>query len=107
MQTKVIEQYTDVEVINKVVAGETRLYEVLIRRYNPLLYKIGRTYNYNHQDAEDLMQETYINAFYGLPKFENRSSFKTWITRIMLNQCFQKKQKLSSQKEIATDIKQT
>ncbi|HEY5747577.1 MAG TPA: sigma-70 family RNA polymerase sigma factor [Chryseolinea sp.] len=97
------EQYTDLEVIEKIRNGEEAIYEILIRRYNAFLYKIGRTYRYNHQDTEDLMQETYISAYFNLAKFENRSSFKTWLTRIMLNHCFQKKQKFSFQNEITTD----
>jgi len=96
------EQYTDLEIIQKIKNGEEAIYEMLIRRYNAFLYKIGRTYRYNHQDTEDLMQETYISAYVNLAKFENRSSFKTWLTRIMLNQCFQKKQKFSFQNEITT-----
>jgi len=97
------EQYTDLEIIEKIKNGEEAIYEMLIRRYNAFLYKIGRTYRYNHQDTEDLMQETYISAYMNLAKFENRSSFKTWLTRIMLNHCFQKKQKFSFQNEITTD----
>lgn len=97
------EQYTDLEIIEKIKTGEDAIYEMLIRRYNAFLYKIGRTYRYNHQDTEDLMQETYISAYLNLAKFENRSSFKTWLTRIMLNHCFQKKQKFSFQNEITTD----
>jgi RNA polymerase sigma-70 factor (ECF subfamily) len=101
----VFEQYSDVEIINKVIEGEIELYEILIRRYNSFLYKIGRSYRYNHEDTEDLMQEAYINAYRNLAKFEKRASFKTWLTRIMLNQCYQKKQKLSFKNEIiATDI---
>lgn len=99
-QVKEFEHYSDSEVIFKVLNGETSLYELLIRRNNPFLYKIGRSYGYNHEDTEDLMQETYINAFYALNKFENRSQFKTWITRIMINNCHQKKLKHSYQKEI-------
>ncbi|MEP6900945.1 MAG: sigma-70 family RNA polymerase sigma factor [Actinomycetota bacterium] len=102
---KQFEQVSDTEIIAKVLGGETILYEVIIRRYNSYLYKTGRTYAYNHQDTEDLMQETYINAFTNLQKFENRSSFKTWITKIMLNNCFQKKKKYSFQKEIPTEFK--
>lgn len=49
------------------------------------------------------MQEAYVNAFFNLKKFENRSSFKTWFTRIMLNLCYQKKQKLSYKNEIIGD----
>jgi RNA polymerase sigma factor (sigma-70 family) len=93
------EHYTDKEVIDKILEGEHQLYELLIRRSNPFLYRIGRSYGYNHHDTEDLMQETYISAFYSLPEFEGRSSFKTWITRIMLNSCYQKKQKYSFKNE--------
>ena len=107
MEIKQFEKYSDLEIINKVLAGEAKLYEILIRRYNPFIYKVGRGYSYNHQDTEDLMQETFISAFYSLAKFENRSSFKTWLTRIMLNHCYQRKQKMSVQKEIASDNIQT
>jgi RNA polymerase sigma-70 factor (ECF subfamily) len=97
-------QYTDIEVIQQIIAGNTELYEILIRRYNSFLYRIGKTYRFNHEDTEDLMQECYINIYRNLQKFENRSSFKTWITRIMLNQCYQRKHKLSYKNEIKTDV---
>jgi len=90
---------SDSEVIQKILAGEPSMYEILIRRYNPFIYRIGRAYRYDHQTTEDLMQETYINAYTSLSKFENRSSFKTWLTKIMLHQCWQKKQRFSYQKE--------
>lgn len=85
---KAFEQYTDFEVVQKIVAGEVELFEIIIRRSNSFLYKIGRSYNYNHEDAQDLMQETYIDAFTNLSRFENRAAFKTWIIKIMLNNCF-------------------
>ena len=104
-QIKSLEIYSDQEIINKILDGEIPLYEVIIRRYNPYLYKTGRSYGYMHQDTEDLMQETFIKAFTNLRKFENRSSFKTWITRIMLNNCFQQKKKFSFVNEIPTEFK--
>ena len=104
---KQFEQYADMEIIQKIIKGEVELYEILIRRYNSFLYKIGRSYRYNHQDTQDLMQEAYISAYCNLKKFENRSSFKTWFTRIMLNHCYQKKQKLSFKNEIIADDLQT
>lgn len=100
---KQFEQYSDVEIIERINGGEIKLYEVLIRRYNSFIYRIGRTYKYNHQDTEDLMQETYIAAFRHLRQFENRSAFKTWLIRIMLNQCYQKKHRLRDKKEILSD----
>lgn len=96
-------QYSDEEIIRNINDGEIKLFEILIRRYDPFLYKIGRTYRYNHQDTQDLMQDAYINAYCNLKKFENRSSFKTWLTRIMLNVCYQKRHKLSFKNEIVSD----
>ncbi len=102
METR-LQQYSDLEIIEKINEGDVKLFEILIRRYNPFLYKIGRTYRYNHQDTEDLMQDAYVNTFFSLKKFEHRSSFKTWITRIMLNLCYQRKHKLSFKNEITGD----
>jgi RNA polymerase sigma factor (sigma-70 family) len=97
---KSFEQYSETEIIKKILQGETALFEILIRRNNPFLYKTGRSYGYRHEDTEDLMQETFINAYMNLSKFENRSSFKTWIIKIMLNNCFQKQEKFSYKYEI-------
>lgn len=95
------DQYSDTEIIGKILEGDSGLYEILIRRYNPFLYRIGRAYRYDHAETEDLMQETYVQGYFNLSKFENRSTFKTWLTRIMLNNCYQQKQKLRYQKEVA------
>jgi RNA polymerase sigma factor (sigma-70 family) len=98
------EQYSDFEIVKRVVDGEIALFEILIRRNNSFLYKTGRSYNYNHEDTQDLMQETFIDAWSSLSKFENRSSFKTWIIKIMLNNCYRRKQKSSFKNETASEI---
>lgn len=98
-------QYTDATIIENILGGEIAQYEIFIRRNNPFLYKVGRSYNYNHEDTQDLMQESFIDAYKNLSKFENRSSFKSWIIKIMLNHCFRKKQKFSFKNEILTEIK--
>lgn len=97
------ETYTDLEVIDRIRNGEKALYEIIVRRYNSQLYKVGRSYNYDHDDTQDLMQDTYIDAYRGLSQFEGRSSFKTWIIRIMMNNCYRKKQKSSFKSEIMQD----
>ena len=101
---KIFEQYADIEIIQKIVEGEFALFEILIRRNNPFLYKTGRSYNYNHEDTQDLMQDTFIDAYTHLSKFENRASFKTWIIKIMLNNCFRKQQKFGFKNEVANEI---
>lgn len=101
---KSVQQYTDIEIIQQVLAGNTAVFEIMIRRYNPYLYKVGRSYGFNHQDTEDLMQETFINSYVNLKQFAERSSFKTWLIRIMLNQCYRKAHKFNYLKEQTTDI---
>lgn len=81
---------TDEEIIDKIVDGNISLFEILIRRYNPVLYKIARSYGFNHQDSEDLMQDTHVAAYTKLGRFERRASYKTWISRIMINRCIYK-----------------
>lgn len=93
----------DSEVIAEVMKGNANAYEIIVRRYNGYLYKIGRSYGYKHEDVQDLMQETYVNAFRNLSKFRQDASLLTWLSRIMLNNCYHKKERLSYQKEIATE----
>lgn len=97
--TKQFEATTETEIIKRIKEGEIDLFEILVRRNNPFLYKIGMSYGYSHQNVEDLMQEAFIAAYLNLNKFEQRSSFKTWITKIMLNQCYHKAQRMSFKKE--------
>lgn len=98
------DQYTDAEIIRRILEGDKFLFEILIRRYNSLLYKTGRSYNYNHHDTMDLMQDTFMDAFSSLAGFEFRSAFKTWLLRIMLNNCFRKQQKSGYKKETHVDL---
>ena len=98
------EKFTETEIIGRILDGDKSLYEIIVRRFNPYLYKIGRSYNYNHEDTQDLMQETFIDAYKNLNKFEGRASFKTWIIRIMMNNCYRKKRKSSFKNEIIQDM---
>ncbi len=98
------EKYSDIEIIRKILEGEVALFEILIRRYNSSLYRVGRSYNYNHEDTQDLMQDSFVQAYTSLSKFENRSTLKTWMIKIMLNNCLKKKQKFSYRNEVSNEI---
>jgi RNA polymerase sigma factor (sigma-70 family) len=100
---KQFEATAETEIIRRIKEGETDLFEILIRRNNPFLYKIGMSYGYIHQDVEDLMQETFTAAYLNLERFRQHCSFKTWVIKIMLNQCFHKKQRLSFKNEKTMD----
>lgn len=89
-------KYSDKELIDRILNKETALFELIIRRHNPSLYRIGKMYRFSHEDTQDLMQETYIEAFTHLHQFENRASFRTWISKIMIHQCYRKTKKWDS-----------
>jgi len=98
------EQTDDRGIIQKILDGEPALFEILIRKYNSFLYKTGRSYNYSHEDTQDLMQDTFIDAYTQLEKFEHRSTFKTWLIKIMLNNCYKKRQRSSFKNEVTSEI---
>src|SRR5215831_6094431 len=84
---------TDAEVVDRVRAGETALFEILMRRHNQRVYRVARAVVKDEADAEDVMQQAYINAFVHLHQFEHRSQFATWLTRIALNEAFARRKK--------------
>jgi RNA polymerase sigma factor (sigma-70 family) len=97
------EKLSESELIERICAGKTQLYKVLIRKANSLLYKTGRSYGYNHQDTQDLMQDAFIDAYLNLSAFQKKSTFRTWVMKIMLNKCYQKTRRFSFRNEIPDD----
>jgi len=94
-QTTILpEHIPDMELIERILAGEKSLFEYIIRRYNQRLFRIGMSVLNNDMDVEDAMQNTYVNAFEHLGTFGNRSSVGTWLVRILLNECIAQKKKL-------------
>ena len=77
---------TDEEIAARVLSGEKELYEVIMRRHNQRLYRISRAYVEDGNDAEDIVQQAYINAYEHLAGFQGRSRFSTWLTRIAINE---------------------
>jgi RNA polymerase sigma factor (sigma-70 family) len=66
-------------------AGDLNAYDELIRRYQERIYGTIYHMTSNHEDANDLAQETFIKAFQALKSFKGGSSFYTWIYRIAVN----------------------
>jgi RNA polymerase sigma-70 factor (ECF subfamily) len=77
---------SDEEVVERVVGGETALFELLMRRYNQRLYRITRAIVKDEGEAEDLTQDTYVRAFEHLDQFAGRARFSTWLTRIAVHE---------------------
>ena len=79
------EEASDLSLVRRAQAEDTRAYDVLVRRYQERIYATVYHMTSNHEDANDLTQETFIKAFRALRSFKGDSSFYTWIYRIAVN----------------------
>jgi RNA polymerase sigma-70 factor, ECF subfamily len=77
---------SDEEVIREVLGGNTALFELLMRRYNERVYRAARSIVRDELEAEDVMQQAYVNAFAHLRQFNGTARFSTWLTRIAINE---------------------
>jgi RNA polymerase sigma factor RpoE len=79
------EEASDLDLVRRAQSEDMRAYDVLVRRYQERLYATVYHMTSNHEDANDLTQETFIKAFRALRSFKGDSSFYTWIYRIAVN----------------------
>src|SRR5438309_6467885 len=79
-------ELADEEVVHRVLAGETELFEILMRRYNQRLYRVARAILREDAEAEDVMQDAYVRAYQHLGQFAGRAKFSTWLTRIAVHE---------------------
>lgn len=73
---------SDEELVRRIRSGDTALFEILMRRYNTRLYRVARAIVRDDAEAEDVMQQAYVNAFTHLDQFADRAKFATWLTKI-------------------------
>ena len=97
---------TDAEIVERVRAGETALFEILMRRHNQRIYRVARAVIKDEADTEDVMQQAYINAFTHLSQFQDRSQFSTWLTRITVHEALARRRKWKPE-ETSEDVMET
>ena len=66
--------------------GDKAEFALLVEEYSPMIYRLGLKMLNNPQDAEDILQETFIKAYKHISKFDGRSSVSTWLYRIATNE---------------------
>ena len=95
----------DVELVEAINAGRPELFEELVQRYQPRLLSFGIKMCGQIQDAEDLVQETFLNIFRYLPTFRYETKFKNWVYRIATTGCLKKKRrsKYAPQRELSLE----
>jgi RNA polymerase sigma-70 factor, ECF subfamily len=84
------ETWTDQQVIDRVLAGDIALYEIIMRRYNQRLYRVARSILRDDAEAEDVMQDAYVSAYKHLDQFAGHSAFSTWLTRIAVHEALRR-----------------
>ena len=80
----------DQALIEKIKAGDFQAFEILVNRYEGKVYRLAMRMLRNQQDAEDALQEAFLQVYRGLKSFEGRSNFSTWLFRLATNVCLMK-----------------
>ena len=76
----------DAEVAARAAAGDQHAFEAIMRRHNQLLFRTARSILRNDEEAEDAVQEAYLQAFHALGSFRAEAKLSTWLVRIAVNQ---------------------
>ena len=97
---------SDEEVVARVLAGDTAMFEILMRRYNQRLYRTARAILRNDGEAEDVMQDAYVRAYQHLEQFAGRAKFSTWLTRIAVHEALARQRRARRYEELAPETEQ-
>jgi RNA polymerase sigma-70 factor (ECF subfamily) len=94
----------DADLVEKAKAGDTASFEALVKKYQDKIYGLA---NYVcmglKSEADDVYQETFINAFKNISKFKGQAGFGTWLYRIAANNCWMKYRKRKSEKLVSME----
>lgn len=100
---KVIDE--DAALIEAINSGQQNLYYDLVKRYERKLYNFGLRVCWDVRDAEDLVQETFLNVFRYIKDFRHETKFKNWLYKIASSVCIKKKRKskFAPERELSLD----
>jgi RNA polymerase sigma-70 factor (ECF subfamily) len=95
----------DAELIRAINAGREDLFYELVKRYEKSLYNFGMRMCDNPSDAEDMVQDTFLNVFKYLSGFRYETKFKNWLYRVATSACLKKKRrsKFAPDRELSLD----
>ena len=86
----------EAELIQRAQGGDTQALSELVEQHQRTVYNVALRMCGNPDDAEETLQETFLNAIQALPRFENRSKLSTWLYRIASNQCLMRRRKAAN-----------
>jgi RNA polymerase sigma-70 factor (ECF subfamily) len=83
--------------------GNEHAFEILVKRYEQRILTIAQRYTRVREDAKDVAQQTFQSAFVHLDRFEGKSSFSTWLTRIAINEALMLLRRRRTLREVPAD----
>jgi RNA polymerase sigma-70 factor (ECF subfamily) len=91
--TTATDAISDVELVERIVRRDARAFEVLMRRHNRLLYRTARSILRDDHEAEDCVQDAYLQAYRSMQSFRAQSRLSTWLVRIVINKALERLRK--------------
>jgi RNA polymerase sigma-70 factor (ECF subfamily) len=88
VRTRDLDADSDAALVAATKSGEPLAFETLVLRHKRRVFVLAQRITNNHEDAEDVVQESFHKAFLHLKAFQERSQFSTWLTRIAMNEAF-------------------
>lgn len=98
-----IDAVTDLELVEGTLAGRKQDFEVLVERYQRMLYAVALRSLHSADAADEAVQATFVNAYTHLGQFRRAASFKTWLYEILLNQCRSGRRRSRRRQEVSLD----
>jgi RNA polymerase sigma-70 factor, ECF subfamily len=90
----------DGELVRRVARGETAAFETIMRRYNRTLFRTARAILHDDAEAEDALQEAYLQAYKAIGGFREDAKLSTWLVRIVANEALARLRKRARRAEI-------
>jgi RNA polymerase sigma-70 factor, ECF subfamily len=95
--------FDESELVAKARTGDLEAFNALVNRYERKIYRLAKHITQNDEDAEDVLQETFLKAYEHLKDFQGQSKFYTWIVRIGVNESLMKLRKRRSDRTVPLD----
>ncbi len=99
----IVGQSEDAALVLAAKSGDGRAFEILIERYQRRILAVARRFSRVREDAEDIVQQSFQKAFVHLHRFEEKSSFSTWLTRIAINEALMLLRRGRGLREVSID----
>ena len=93
----------DGEIVQRAKEGDHEAFRVLVERYQGRAYRLALRVVRDEEQARDAVQDAFIKAYGSLDRFQGRSGFYTWLYRIVMNQCLDRKRRDKSDRELEWD----